>query len=150
VRNLNVRDVLSGVFLLGLGSILAIHLGASLSMGSARNLGPGFFPFVTAIILAICGLVVLVGGLRRAGTDGPDIDWVGAFFICLGIVCFGLLLPRVGLLPALMVLLLVSTIFDRRFSMVQRVVYTIGMVVVAWLIFVVGLRVTVPLYTLPW
>lgn len=142
------RDFWSGVMFIGVG--VAFAWGATdYSFGNSARPGPGFFPFGLGVLMALLGAIVLFKALTIETADG---DPVGAFawkplFIILGsIVLFGLMLPKLGLVVTLPVLIVLASTASDEFhfstTLISAAVLTLG----SWLVFIVGLSLTIPLW----
>ena len=150
MQHTDIREMIAGVALLGFGAVMAFNIGSTLDIGTAQNLGPGLLPMVMAIGLCICGAFSILVGLRRIPQEQEAVDWVAALFVSVSIAAFALLLINFGLLIAVPAQLLISTAFDRRFTLKQRLILTIVLTLSAYLIFSLGLRVQMPVLTTPW
>ncbi|MGL4976182.1 MAG: hypothetical protein ACRC56_12865, partial [Bosea sp. (in: a-proteobacteria)] len=60
------QDFGAGVFMIMLG-IAALILGANLSMGTLRSIGPGMLPKSLAVICMVIGVVLCLNALRYSG-----------------------------------------------------------------------------------
>jgi len=106
-----INDAIWGaLFIIGAAAILFHVQGFPKIPG--QNVGPGLFPGVIATGVAICGLILVVRGLRaRAAGDGPPARWfvlppwlrspehLGGFAVLVGVNVFYLLaVDRLGFL----------------------------------------------------
>ena len=146
----NQRDFWSGLMFIAVGVAFAVG-STNYSMGSSARPGPGYFPLILSVIMAILGAIVLFKALTIETDDGNPIGsiaWRPLIIIVSAIVFFGLALPRLGMLitvPILIVIVsLASTEFRLKGVLASAVVLTVG----AWAIFIAGLKLTIPLY--PW
>lgn len=138
---------------------LAIALGfgwaaAGYDLGTARRMGPGYFPLLAAAILGLFGLVILgrdlLAAARGAASTGPDdpVPWRRGLLIIGAIVFFAATATGLGLVPALAVSVLLASRAGAnswRQSLVQAVVLTLMCTV----IFQMGLGLKLPLIG-PW
>lgn len=150
MKTVEIRDLLAGVVLLGLGLFLAQHIAHSLDMGTVKRPGPGAFPFAMALGLAGVGMTTMLFAFRCQGGTTQQIDWGAAATTTLSILVFAGLLVSFGLLVAVPAQLLVSSILDKRFSFRARLAYVAGLTAFSYLVFVVGLRIQVPILEWPW
>ena len=142
------RDFWSGVMFIGVG--LAFAIGSrDYSLGTSARPGPGYFPLMLSVIMAILGAVVLFKSLTIE-TEGGDpigaIAWRPLLIVVGSIVMFGLLLPRMGLIVTVPLLVTAVSFAGDEFHwkgvLAAAVVLTIG----SWVIFVWGLKLTIPLW----
>ena len=138
------KNFACALLFLGFAALLA-GSALSLPLGSASEMGPGYFPLILAIILGCLGLVLVVASLRRDG-DAAKIEWRGVSLITLSILAFAASIRWLGFLPAASLCVVVATLADRRFPARKAVILTIVLVAACWAIFVKGLGMPVPLF----
>ena len=87
-------------------------------MGTAAKMGPGYFPFFLGILMTLLGLIVAVKalGATAAIESIPKFNWRVIAQITGSVVLYGLLLPRMGFLIAVVVLVLVSASASKEFT----------------------------------
>jgi hypothetical protein len=148
VRIKSQRDFWSGLMFVITG--LGFAAGATnYSFGNSARPGPAYFPFGLGILLAILGAFILFEALTVETEDGEPIGkWAfkPLLWISLSVAGFGWLLPHVGMVIALPLLVIVSAMAGDEFhwkdALINAVVLTIG----SWLIFIVGLKLTIPVW----
>ena len=99
------KDFFSGLMFLAVG--IAFAWGATnYNIGEGARMGPGYFPLMLGILLAIVGVVIVFGALVVETEDGDKIGkwaWKPLFFIIASNVVFGICIggiPKIGI-PAL-------------------------------------------------
>jgi hypothetical protein len=99
---IDARDALCGLLLIVIGAMFAAGA-LGLQIGTARRMGPGYFPLVLSGVLMLLGAVVLFNALRAAGQAGPAlrIAWRGMALILPAPIIFGLTVRGLGLVPAI-------------------------------------------------
>ena len=60
------KDFWAGLLLIAVGT-LAVAIAHDYPLGTARRMGPGYFPIVLGALLVLFGIYVLVKGLRGGG-----------------------------------------------------------------------------------
>src|SRR6202012_3963962 len=82
-------------------------------MGSLLRMGPGFFPSVIAVLIVLLGLA-LTASPRRAqwGPASIRIQWRSVLAVAAGVILFAVSLERAGLVPATLLLVLVSSLAE--------------------------------------
>lgn len=140
------KNFISGLFFTVIGGAFA--LGArGYSMGSAARMGPGYFPMMLGIILAILGMLITLqsfGDYRRKGEEVGAVAWRPLAFIIGANLVFGILLgglpsvglPSFGLVLAIVALVFVSALADQNFRLKESVVLSVILAVGSWLTFV--------------
>lgn len=103
LKNALNKDVLAGLMFTGIG-LGAVVAARDYDIGTASQMGAGYFPVLLGSLLTLFGVVIAVRGLRSSGVDLDSFGW-RPFCVVLGtLVLFGLLLETGGfLLTALLV-----------------------------------------------
>ena len=108
------KDFLSGLMFLVVGGVFA--WGAThYSIGTGARMGPGYFPMMLGIILAILGVAITFNALVIHTEDGEKVGrfgWRPIIYILGANLAFGVLLgglpsiglPSMGLMVAIFVL----------------------------------------------
>jgi Tripartite tricarboxylate transporter TctB family len=128
----------------------ATSLYARFSQLSAHP-GAGYFPLGLSLLLALLGCIVLFKSLTIESAGG---DRVGAFawrplvVIVFAIVVFGLMLEPLGMLLAVPVLIVITSFAGDEFRWRGVIVSAIVLTTASWAIFVLGLKLTIPVW--PW
>ena len=98
------KDFFSGLMFIVVGGAFA--LGASTyTIGNGARMGPGYFPLVLGVLLAIIGIAVTFTSMVVETEDGDKIGkfaWKPLFFIIAANLVFGASiggLPLIGLKP---------------------------------------------------
>lgn len=142
------RDFGAGLMFLAVG--VSFALGASTyDFGVSARPGPGYFPMLLGLILAVLGALVLFKALTLETEDGEPIGklaWKPLITILGSVVLFGLLLPRVGLAVALPLLVFGASAAGDEFSLRDATISAVVLTGLAWLLFIKGLALTLPLW----
>jgi Tripartite tricarboxylate transporter TctB family len=146
----NPRDVLAGLLFIAIG--VATAIGASdYPLGTIRNIGPGYYPILIGIALALLGAAITVQGVKSAPDPAPAAD-DGSFalrpliFVIAAVVTFGLLVRPFGLAAAIVALVVISSFAGRDISVLRIVLLCIGMVAASWLVFIYLLGLNMSLW----
>jgi hypothetical protein len=142
------KDFWCGLLLLVIAAIFALGL-LGLPIGTAFRMGPGYFPMVLTILLALLGVAILVNGLRVEGPPVGAVPVRGLVLVALPIVFFGLTLRGLGLVPSLAISVLATTFATREWNPVLALSTTLALVVICVAIFAFGLGLPLPLFG-PW
>ena len=152
------KDFWAGLLFIGVGTAFAAGA-ADFRIGTSARMGPGYFPMMLGILLAITGTFITVGSfLKERGDDDAmgRFAWRPLFFIILANSVFGLLmlgLPQIGLPPFGFIVAIYGLIFIARLaSGTPRLIEDlVGASILAggcYLLFVVGLKLHIPVW--PW
>jgi len=144
----NWQELIGGLVLMTLGAAF-LWMSLEYRMGTARRMGPGYFPHALAWILIGLGLIQTL--LAAGGQRGyPQVDWRAAGAVLLAIAAFGVSLVTVGLGPAVALTVLISGLGDRRSTPLQSLGLAGFMALACWLLFSVMLGLPLPLVRAPW
>ena len=142
------RDFWSGLMFLVAGVVFAVGA-TNYSMGSSARPGPGYFPLLLSIIMALIGAIVLFKALVLESAGGDRIGaiaWRPLLVIVASIAVFALIIDRLGMIVTVPVLIAMSSLagdeFRWRGVIVSAAVLTLG----SWLVFVWGLKLTIPVW----
>ncbi len=130
------------------GAAMTLYTLQTYDLGSLRSMGPGMFPAAIGTILAVLGLLIAIPALFRPGTL-PAIEFRSPLFVSAGIAAFALTIRTCGLLPAIIVVTVISSFAGGKFRPVTLVALSAGLCLAAWLVFIVGLGLTVPIARWP-
>ncbi|MFO1350102.1 MAG: tripartite tricarboxylate transporter TctB family protein [Gammaproteobacteria bacterium] len=144
----NPKDFWSGLIFLAFG-MTAVVLARDYGMGSATKMGPGYFPTVLGTLLALIGLATATRALFSTGTGIGAFALPGMLLVTGATVLFGLLLRGAGLVPALIVLVLVSAFASRYFRWGPALALAAGLAAFSALVFVQALKLPMALFG-PW
>jgi hypothetical protein len=116
------------------------------SFGRAGRMGPGYFPNVIAGLLLLVGAIAVVRSFVIKGDPIGSVPWKALVLVLSAVVSFGLLLPRMGLVVAMVILVLLSAAASREFRFDWRATLgLVGLVAFCAIVFVKGLGVPLPL-----
>ena len=142
------KDFWSGLMFIVVGGSFAIGA-LNYSFGSSARPGPAYFPFGLGVLLAILGGMILFEALTIETEDGEPIGafaWKPLFIILGAVLLFGFMLPRIGMVISLPILVLISAYASDEHTWVGTIVNATILTVMSWLVFVVGLKLTIPLW----
>jgi hypothetical protein len=141
----NNKDFLAGLLMIAVGAG-GFYMALDYPFGSALRMGPGYFPRVLAGILMAFGLYVLIRGLRSGEKVQGPWGWKPLAFIIAALVVFGFTMDRLGLIPALVVMFILSALGGHEFRWKEVAILTVVMSAFAVGVFVYGLGLPYPLW----
>jgi len=140
------QDVLGGLLLVAFG-VLGLVLGASLDMGSARRMGPGFFPGILSwLLIAIGGAIAAQGALASNGETVTRITWRPLVLITIAVMAFQFLIDRVGLIAATAAAVGLGAVAGRDARPAEVAALAVMMAVCVAVLFVYVLNLPLPLW----
>jgi len=141
------KDFASGLMfiLVGLGFSWVAR---GYSMGTAAKMGPGYFPFLLGLVLAVLGALVLIGSLSSKGEEDHLARWdlKTLLWILGSVVLFGLLLKPLGMVLSVFVLVLVSSMASHEFSWKGAILNGVVLVLISMGAFVYGINLQMPVW----
>lgn len=150
------KDFFSGLMFMSVG--VAFAWGASTySMGSGARMGPGYFPFILGIILAVLGGAISVKALAAGADDGEKIGrfaWKPLFFIIAANLVFGAAigglpqigLPPLGLIGGIYLLTFIAANGGERFRFKEVAILATVLALMSYLAFIVLLKLQFPVW----
>lgn len=145
MKNRNIRDVIGGTALIVIGVFAAVYA-QPYEIGQLQNMGPGYFPTVLGILLAILGVCVATPAFFCVGAS-IKVEWKSLFWVILSILTFALLLNTIGLVGTVASTVLVSSMASN-LSWLHRSILSVCISAISYAIFVFGLGMLIP--TWPW
>lgn len=149
-----LRNRIGSAALLAMIGAVAIVKSAALPLGSLTHMGPGFFPLLLGVLLAILSVVVLVAPADDEGPIDDDSETVGlstsvrAWALIVGsVIAFIVLGENGGLVPATFASIFIAALADRGNSVRTALALACGMTVLGVIIFHYLLAIQFPLFS---
>jgi hypothetical protein len=142
----NNKDFFSGLLFTVAGLAAMIVALRDYPLGTSLNMGPGYFPALLGGILAVFGLVIMTRGLIRGEKIAGVWGIRPLILLSLGIVAFGFLIDRFGMVPSLVVLFFISALGGKEFKFKEVLILTVLMIVASWALFIYGLGLPLRLF----
>ena len=143
------KDFLSGLMFIGFG-LLAIYFGQKLAQGTAVRMGPGYVPRMLSYILLGLGALICVFALVQGSEPVEKPKWKPITMVTIGIVCFALLFERTGMLPALVVLVFISSLGGEEFKLTEVLGNMVVLAILCTLVFKIGLGMNISIIQGVW
>jgi Tripartite tricarboxylate transporter TctB family len=143
------KDFWSGLMFIAVGIAFAWGAAANYTFGSSARPGPAYFPFGLGVLLALLGSTILFKALTLEVEGGDKIGrwaWKPLLMIVVSVAAFGFLLPRLGMVVSLPLLVCVAAMAGDEFHWKDALINAALLTVGCWLIFIVGLKLTIPLW----
>ena len=133
------KDFLAGLLFLAIGAG-AIVVARAYPFGTAMRMGSGYFPTVLGGILVLFGVFLMTRGARSKERGLVTWGWKPLACIAASMVLFGFLMPRLGLVPALVALFFTAALGGREFRFKEVLALTALMTAFAVGVFVYVLK----------
>ena len=121
IRVKSPQDLGAGLLFIFIG-VVGVYFGKGLTFGSARSMGPGFFPMWLSWIIITMGAIC---SAKSIALNGPKIERVTLkpiLFVFAGVLLFGYLTEHVKLELSLILLTLVVTQSRRDMDLAQKII----------------------------
>jgi hypothetical protein len=119
------KDFLSGLMFIGFG-LIALYFGQKLALGTPVRMGPGYVPRMLSLILCGLGVLICIVAIVSGSEPVEKPKWKPITLVTIGIVCFGLLFERAGLIPALIVLVTIASLSGEEFKLTEVIGNIVG------------------------
>ena len=150
------KDFFSGLMFAVVGGAFA-YGATSYTVGTGARMGPGYFPLVLGVILAILGAIVMFKALVVETPSGDKIGgwaWKPLFFIIAGNLLFGVLLgglpsiglPAMGLIAAIFGTTIVVSMAGDEFVFKETLVLSAILSVMSYGAFIMLLKLQFPVW----
>jgi hypothetical protein len=145
----NRRDLLAGLFWLGISAFVVIQSVKS-DLGSLRSPGPGFLPFLSAVILGTLSIILMVTNSLKKKWEGKlldlwrGLDWNRVIFVLLALFLYPILLPIAGYLITTFMLIAFLLCIGERSKLWIDVASALAITVISYVIFYTLLDVKFP------
>ena len=149
IKRVDTRDFIAGVGLLAVGLFVALYASSHYRVGDPARMGPGFFPTLLGWILAGLGALVVLLSFRATvhAFEPPPFAWRPFLAVLLAILAFSLLIERLGLVPTALVMTVIAAFANDNFRIVRALLLGVFLAALSWLIFTVGLQMTLPAFS---
>jgi hypothetical protein len=150
------KDFFSGLMFMCVG--VAFAWGASgYTIGTGARMGPGYFPLVLGVLLALLGALITFKALVVETVDGEKIGafaWKPLFFIILANLVFGasigglpsIGLPPVGLIVGIYLLTFIASNAGDEFKVKEVVVLATILAAMSYGAFILLLKLQFPVW----
>lgn len=141
---MNHKDIASGALFVLLGASYGGMALTTLTIGSARNMGPGYFPIVLGGVLVGLGLAIsLRGCFTGHGSPFGPIPWRGIIVIPVAMMLFAVFLNDLGLLPGIFLLTFISSCANPKVNLFKAGAVSLSIALFCTLVFAYGVRLPV-------
>ena len=150
------KDFFSGLLFMAVG--IAFAWGATnYTVGTGARMGPGYFPLLLGICMAVLGGVITFKALVVETPDGDKIGsiaWKPLFYIIAANLIFGILLgglpsiklPAFGLIVGIFALTFVASMAGDEFKFKEVLILAIILCVLSYAAFILLLKLQFPVW----
>ncbi len=143
-------DTWAGILCLVIG-LLTLWQAVTYSIGTLGDMGPGFYPAVLGVLLAITGALIALTGSDTVEEDPLHAvplgaDWRGRLCIVAGIVVFIAAAERLGMVIATFGCVFIAALGDRSATLRSSALLAAGISAFGAVLFHVLLGIALPLW----
>lgn len=150
------KDFFSGLAFMVTGGAFAWGA-TTYTVGSGARMGPGYFPLVLGVLLAILGAVITFKAMVVETEDGEKIGkwiWRPVGYIVAANLAFGILLgglpsiklPAMGMVIAIIALTLISAKAGSEFKLKEILILSAILVVGSYVTFILLLKLQIQVW----
>ncbi|WP_162300783.1 tripartite tricarboxylate transporter TctB family protein [Alkalilacustris brevis] len=140
-------ELLAAAFMFAVG--VFFFVGAlDYQVGTMARTGPGFLPLALGIAAMILGVLIAIAA-RGQETRWPELAPRALVAVLGAILAFALLLPRLGLVPSIVITVLIAVTGNRDATPLFAVVTAVLLSFACWLLFIQGLGLSIPAFRNP-
>lgn len=136
------KDFLAGLMFVAFG-VAALWFGRHLAIGTAVRMGPGYVPRALSFILLGLGGFICVFALVSDGEPAEAPRWKPITLVTVGIVAFALLFERLGMLPALVALVGISSFAGEELKLGEVIGNMVVLTILCVVVFKLGLGMNI-------
>lgn len=145
LRIANSKDLLSGILFLAVG-LGVCFVAWGYPLGSASEMGPGYFPLILGAALVLFGAVLVLINLRVRSEPVEKGSLRAVLLVIGGILAFGLSFKPLGLIAAALVLVAVSAAASPESRPREVLILYVGLTAFLIAIFVYALSLPINLW----
>ena len=150
------KDFFSGLMFTIVGGAFAFGA-TTYNIGTGARMGPGYFPLLLGIVLAILGMIITAQAMISGRPGGDKIGafaWRPLCFIIGANLLFGVLLgglpsigvPAMGLIVAIYGLTLVASLAGERFNFKEVLIVATVLALMSYGAFIMLLKLQFPVW----
>ncbi len=150
------KDFFSGLMFTVVGASFA-YGATNYNIGTGGRMGPGYFPLLLGVILAVLGGAIMFKALVVETQTGDKIGkwaWKPLFFIIAANLLFGILLgglpslgiPAMGLIAAIFGVTIVASLAGDTFNLKEVLILSVVLSIGSYLAFIMLLKLQFPVW----
>lgn len=150
------KDFFSGLMFTVIGGAFA-YGATGYNIGTGGRMGPGYFPLLLGVILAILGLIIMFKALVVATPNGDKIGkwaWKPLLLIISANLVFGVMigglpsigLPPMGLVAGIFALTIVASLAGDRFNLKEVLILSVILSIGSYAAFILLLKLQFPVW----
>ena len=140
------KDFWSGLMFLAFAAV-ALLAARGYSLGSAGKMGPGYFPLLLGLVLALIGAILVARAFVLQGEGIGRLSILPLAVVALAVYLFAFSIETLGLVAAVAAVTIVSALANRKeFRPLEAGLLAAALATFAAGVFVYALRLPLPLW----
>ncbi|MFO1189574.1 MAG: tripartite tricarboxylate transporter TctB family protein [Alphaproteobacteria bacterium] len=142
----NRKTLAAGSFFVAVGLLYGTTALRTLPVGSALDMGPGYFPVALSGLLIVLGTINIGRGLLN-GREGHlgAVPWRAIAMLMLAIVVFATLLRQLGMFPTTALTSAIACMSVRRMKPLTVLAVSLVIAIFCTLLFGYGVKLPIPI-----
>jgi hypothetical protein len=139
------KDFWSGIMFIAFAAV-GFCLGRNYAIGSAGEMGPGFFPVMLSLILAGLGLILVARAVMTGDHPIRSFTLWPLLWLVLGVIAFGFAITKLGLVICVLMTVGFAALAGRESGFVESIILASALAGLSLGIFHYALRLPLPLW----
>ena len=139
------KDFFAGLLFIAFG-IAALVIGSNYALGTAARMGPGYFPRILGILLICLGSALALRALKLNGPPVPAFKWRPLVIVLGSVTVFGMIVNYAGVALSTLFLIVASSAASHEFRWRESLVAGAALAALAVGVFVIGLKLQLPIW----
>lgn len=139
------KEAAAGLLFAAIG-VGALWIGWGYPLGTAQKPGTGVLPAILSWALIVMGSIIAGKAVLTGDVPIGNIAWRALLAVTIATVAFGLLVDRVGLVPAMLISLTVCALGTPETRWPEYAVFLAIMILLSWATFVWLLGMPIPVF----
>ena len=145
----NYKDLATGLIFIAIAAFFAQSAIRGLPMGTAMQMGPGYYPLLLSGLLLAISIAIIVRGFTVEATPFGNWPWRGVFLVLLAPIVFGLTISGAGLAVSIFAVSFLTAMASTRMTWFMAAWLSAALSIFCIAIFVWGLGLPIPIRG-PW
>ncbi len=143
---INRKDLATGAIFIAFGAVYGSIALSSLPMGTAFEMGPGYFPIIlSGMMIAIGAAVAIRSFFLAEQSPFGTVPWRSVIMLSLSTLVFAAFLRKLGMLPGVFITSLIACASSNQITLVRALIGSAFIAALCAGIFVYGIKLPVPL-----
>ena len=139
------KDFFAGLLFIAFG-LAALVIGSNYALGTAARMGPGYFPRILGILLICLGSALALRALKLNGPPVPAFKWRPLVIVLGSVTVFGMIVNYAGVALSTLFLIVASSAASHEFRWRESLVAGAALAALAVGVFVIGLKLQLPIW----